>query len=170
MNISNKLKLFLFTFIIYLALSIVLDNEYTAIAFCFAVAESLVFALTITFIESLIVRSIINNTKIVLLENESVIIESSASYLKSKSFAVGGKIILTNIRISFKSHSLNISAAEFSITYDQINDITTFSSLFIKNGIQLALTDGSTIKLIINDSEKFQHLLLKEVTGFQQSK
>lgn len=66
--------------------------------------------------------------------------------------SVGGWIYLTNKRLFFKSHSLNIQNHELSIPLSDIENAEQKRSLMIfQNRLHLGLKDGKFEKFVVND-------------------
>jgi hypothetical protein len=107
------------------------------------------------FIMNLIKHSkfVKKSTTISLNENELIILEKDANHFKGIE-AVGGRIYLTNERIVFKSHSLNIQNHEVSFLWTEINSTTRYKTLgLINNGIELHLKNNTIEKFVVEDAE-----------------
>ena len=79
--------------------------------------------------------------KIQLENGESLVKQGLANHFKGPE-AVGGKLYLTNKRIIFKSHPINIQRHEESIYLDKIQSIGKRNTLFmVPNGIYIKYGD-----------------------------
>ena len=82
-----------------------------------------------------------------LNSSESIIIEGGANHFKGKE-GVGGKLVLTDQRLIFKSHKFNAQNHELALTLNEIKGISETKTLGILN-------NGLTIELITNESHRF---------------
>jgi hypothetical protein len=88
-----------------------------------------------------------------LNENEFILLEKDANHFKGLE-AVGGRIYLTNNRIIFKSHSLNIQSHTMSFLWTEINHTVRYKTLgLINNGIELHLKNNTIEKFVVEDAE-----------------
>jgi hypothetical protein len=93
------------------------------------------------------------STAISLNENEFILLEKDANHFKGLE-AVGGRIYLTNNRIIFKSHSLNIQSHMVSFLWTEINHTARYKTLgLINNGIELHLKNNTIKKFVVEDAE-----------------
>lgn len=84
-----------------------------------------------------------------LLENESLIKEGGANHFKNME-GVGGWIYLTDKRILFKSHSVNIQKHELSIPLHKISEAKACMTFrVIPNGLRIQTTDGNEEKFVV---------------------
>lgn len=87
--------------------------------------------------------------KIQLQENESIIKEGAANHFKDIE-SVGGRLFLTNQRLYFNSHSLNVQIHELSIPYSEIRSVGKRNTLFIvPNGMYIELQNGKNEKFVL---------------------
>lgn len=75
---------------------------------------------------------------------------------------VGGKLYLTNKRLRFKSHGLNIQVHEMEIPLNQIVRIEKASGLLAFKQIDVYLTDRSIEKFVVNGRDEWIHAILKQ--------
>jgi hypothetical protein len=76
--------------------------------------------------------------------------------------AVGGKLFLTNQKLRFKSHSINIQVHEMEIPLDQIVRIEKASGLLAFKQINIFLKDGSVEKFVVNNREEWINTIIKQ--------
>ncbi|NJB35294.1 hypothetical protein HCO57_01700 [Croceivirga sp. JEA036] len=70
--------------------------------------------------------------------------------------AVGGKLYLTNKKLVFKPHKLNIQKGQINIHYNNITEIRKRKTAkVIDNGIQIKTHDGNEFNFVINEREKW---------------
>ena len=94
-----------------------------------------------------------------LKENEIVEAEGPANLFR-KMEGVGGKLFITNQRLVFNSHKLNIQRGATSILYSEIESVQPRkTSGLIDNGISIQLKSGDEHKFVVNDRETW----LKEI-------
>ena len=105
-------------------------------------------------------------TKIILNTNETVIKQSAANHFVGIE-GCGGRLYLTNQRLFFKTHVLNINDHELTIELDQIvrtEPCRTF--LIVPNGLKLILKSGKTEQFVISK----RNIWLKEINEQMQNK
>lgn len=68
---------------------------------------------------------------------------------------VGGKLFLTNKRLRFKSHSINIQVHEMSIPLKQIVKIEKVRGLLAFTQIQIFLKDGTIEKFVVYNRDEW---------------
>ena len=84
-----------------------------------------------------------------LQQGEEIIKKGAANHFV-KIESVGGQLFLTNERVVFKSHSINIQTHELSIPFNQIEDIGKRNTLLIvPNGIFIKLITGKIEKFVV---------------------
>jgi len=76
--------------------------------------------------------------------------------------AVGGKLFLTNQKLRFKSHSINIQVHEMDIPLDQIVRIEKASGLLAFKQINVLLKDGSVEKFVVNNREEWINAIMNQ--------
>jgi hypothetical protein len=107
-------------------------------------------------------RFVSETTKIQTGIDEDVLFETPANHFKGIE-AVGGKLYLTNTRLIFKSHKLNVQNHELSINLTNIQNVTRYKSLgFIKNGLSVTTMDNKTEKFVVEQGEEWLKHLKKE--------
>lgn len=98
-------------------------------------------------------------TDLMLNDEESIIYETPASHYRGIE-AVGGKLILTNDRLIFKSHRINFQNHELSIDLTWLTTIERYKSLgIVNNGLSFTTDKGTTEKFVVsNVKEWISHL------------
>ena len=90
-----------------------------------------------------------NKIQIEIREDENIIKEGLANH-KVKIESVGGKLFLTNKRLVFKSHKINIQKHIFELELSRINDCAKFKTIgIISNGLKIN-TNNKIEKFIVN--------------------
>ena len=100
-----------------------------------------------------------------LLENEKVEEEIVANLFRGIE-GVGGKIFLTNQRLIFKSHSLNIQKGQTNIDYSEISSVEKRKTMkIINNGIKILTNKDQEYCFVVNDREsQIQKINIKVVS------
>lgn len=92
---------------------------------------------------------------ITLQEGEEIIKEGVANHFQGIE-SVGGRLFLTNQRVFFKSHSLNIQTHEQSIPYSEIKSTGKRNTLLIvPNGMYIELLNGNIEKYVLFERSKW---------------
>lgn len=103
----------------------------------------LLFALIMQYVAKKLFKKII----IEIADNENIIKEGGANHFKGKE-GVGGKLVLTDKRLIFKSHKFNIQIHQENFDLGQIQKLQITKTFGI-------LENGLTLELITNDRHKF---------------
>lgn len=99
-------------------------------------------------------------TKIETGPDENVLFETPANHCKGIE-AVGGKLYLTNKRLVFKSHKLNIQNHELSIPLNEIKDAGRHKTLgIVNNGLTITTIDDNTEKFVVEQVENWIKYLI----------
>ncbi len=99
-----------------------------------------------------------------LTENESIEVEGSANLFRGIE-GVGGKLFLTNKKIIFKSHKLNIQKGQTTIFYKDITQITKRKTAkLLNNGIRITTNNKNEFDFVVNEREKWIEALNKKRT------
>ena len=89
-----------------------------------------------------------------LMENEKVYFEVLANLFRGAE-AVGGKLRVTDSRLIFKSHSLNIQTGNTEILMEQIVKVQKRNTLgFVPNGMSIITIDGIEYKFVLWNRSK----------------
>ena len=84
-----------------------------------------------------------------LAENETIIKEGPANHFVGME-SVGGKLYLTNQRLFFKSHALNVQVHEASYRLDEIVSMKPRNTLgIIPNGMGVLLKSGQEERFVV---------------------
>ena len=90
-----------------------------------------------------------------LTEGEIIEIEGPANLFRGIE-AVGGKLFLTNRKIIFKSHKVNVQSGQSEIQYDNIIElIKRKTGRLIDNGIRIKTNDGATFDFVVNERDNW---------------
>lgn len=95
---------------------------------------------------------LVDKIKIDIAENERVILEGGANHLV-KSEAVGGKLLLTDKRIIFKSHKFNIQNHEQSFLLNDLRDVKKEEKY--KLGFRLELRNNEIHKFNVDAPQEW---------------
>ena len=85
--------------------------------------------------------------------NEEIEIEGPANLFRGIE-GVGGKIFLTNKKLIFKSHKINIQKGQTDIEYSTIKEIVKRKTAkLIDNGIRIITDDGKEFDFVVNERD-----------------
>lgn len=99
---------------------------------------------------------LVDKIKIEIAENERVILEAGANHLL-KSEAVGGKLLLTDKRIIFKSHKFNFQNHEQSFLLNDLKDVKKEEKY--KLGFTLELRNNEIHKFNVDTPQEWIDML-----------
>ncbi|WP_339752477.1 GRAM domain-containing protein [Algoriphagus aquimarinus] len=100
-----------------------------------------------------------------LLTSEEIATEGPANLLRGAE-AVGGKLFLTNKRLIFKSHKLNIRTGQSNIPYETIIDIRARKTgKLIDNGLRIKTTDGSEFDFVVGERASWMEKLQEKINS-----
>jgi len=86
---------------------------------------------------------------------EEVIKKGPANHFKGME-SVGGRLYLTNQRVYFKSHPINVQTHELTIELKDIKTIGKRNTLgIVPNGVFIETQQGNTEKLVVNGRKKW---------------
>jgi len=95
-------------------------------------------------------------TKIILNQHEVILKEALANHFYEIE-ACGGKIYLTNHRLFFKTHVLNINDHELTIEFQQIERVELCRTLLIvPNGLRIILKSGKKEQFVIGKRSEWK--------------
>ncbi|HYF66800.1 MAG TPA: GRAM domain-containing protein [Ohtaekwangia sp.] len=119
---------------------------------------SLLFAWIMQYSAKKLFKKIVIETN----ANEHILKEGGANHFKGKE-GVGGKLVLTNTRLIFKSHKLNIQIHEENFDLDRVNAIKTTKTFnFLHNGLTLELKDNNHHRFIVDDPTDWVGRILRQ--------
>lgn len=99
------------------------------------------------------------STPVVLEKDEDVLFETPANHFKGVE-GVGGKLYLTNTRLIFKSHKLNIQNHQLEILLTDIKEFGRYKTLgLINNGLQVKNDQGAVEKFVVQQPAKWVRLM-----------
>ncbi len=90
-----------------------------------------------------------------LAQDENIEIEGPVNLFRGME-GVGGKMFLTNKKVVFKSHKINIQKGQTDILYEDITEIIKRKTAkLIDNGIRIKTNDGNEFDFVVNEREKW---------------
>lgn len=99
--------------------------------------------------------------------DENILFETGANHFKGIE-GVGGKLYLTNKRLVFKSHKLNIQNQELSIFLSNIEKVGRYKTLgLVNNGLAVTTIDNKIEKFVVQQIDDWINQLA-EKNGLQQ--
>ena len=92
-----------------------------------------------------------------ILTNEQIVKDGPANHFKGLE-GVGGWLFLTDRRLVFKSHSLNVQTHELSIPLNEISDAQpTLTAKFIPNGLKVITRDGHSESFVVEGRREWSN-------------
>lgn len=92
-----------------------------------------------------------------LSPDETVEVEGPANLFRGME-GVGGKIFLTNKKLIFKSHKINIQTGQTDVAYADIDQIINRKTAkLINNGIRIVTKDGKQFDFVVNERAVWLH-------------
>ena len=96
-----------------------------------------------------------NTTKIDTQPDEDILFQTGANHFKGIE-GVGGKLYLTNKRLVFKSHKLNIQNHELSIDLTDIKKVERFKTAeLVENGLTVTSGDNNIDKFVVEKVDEW---------------
>ena len=106
------------------------------------------------------------NIKPELSQDEIIEIEGPANLFLGIE-GVGGKLFLTNKKVAFKSHKINIQKGQTDIAYENISEIIERKTAkLIDNGIRIKTNNGNEFDFVVNEREKWIEKLNEKITHY----
>lgn len=103
------------------------------------------------------------NIKPELTENENIEIEGPANLFRGFE-GVGGKLFITNKKLIFNSHKINIQKGQIDIPYENISEIIKRKTAkLIDNGIRIKTNDGNEFNFVVNEREQWIEKLNQKI-------
>jgi hypothetical protein len=113
--------------------------------------SGLLFGLTFTIFVNFFKAKVLKNIIVELHPNEKVVMENGANHFKGVE-GVGGKLVLTDKRLIFKSHPMNVQNHESSFDLTEIKNLSATKTLkVLKNGLKLDLANNESHRFIVDD-------------------
>lgn len=108
------------------------------------------------------------NIKPELTQDENIEIEGPANLFRGME-GVGGKLFLTNKKVVFKSHKINIQKGQTDMLYENITEILKRKTAkLIDNGIRIKTNDGNKFDFVVNEREKWIEKLNEKITHYNR--
>jgi hypothetical protein len=118
----------------------------------------LLFALIMQYAAKMLFKKIIVETA----DNENIIKEGGANHFKGKE-GVGGKLVLTDKRLIFKSHKFNIQNHQENFDLGQITKLQTTKTFgILENGLTLELNTNDRHKFIVDEPTDWIEKILNQ--------
>lgn len=100
------------------------------------------------------------------MQNEKVYFDVFANLFKGVE-AVGGKLKVTDSRLIFKSHSVNIQTGTTEIIMEQIAKVEKRNTLgIVPNGMSIITKDGTEHKFVLWNRSRIIDLIIKRITKY----
>ena|ERR1022692_2015637 len=103
-------------------------------------------------------------TKVDTDPDENIVFQTPANHFKGIE-GIGGKLYLTNKRVLFKSHKLNIQNHKLSISLTDINSVDRYKTLgVVNNGLAIITKQNTTEKFVVEQVDEW----LKQLTDWKK--
>jgi hypothetical protein len=113
-------------------------------------------------------KFVTQTTKIETDPDEHILFETPTNHFKGIE-GVGGKLYLTNKRLIFKSHKLNVQNHQLSIQLTDVKNVDRYKTLgLVNNGLSITTIDDKTEKFVVEQVENWIKYLT-EKNGLQHS-
>jgi hypothetical protein len=115
------------------------------------IIAGLLFALSM----KLLVKRLHNTINVHVEDDEQILKEAGANHFKGLE-GVGGKLVLTDKRLIFKSHKYNVQNHQDTYGLDQIDTVLKTKTLnIISNGLTIGLRDQRRERFVIDRPEEW---------------
>jgi hypothetical protein len=132
----------------------------------FGVSMGLVYPYLIEKFGTRFTSKIGENIKPELTQDENIEIEGLANLFRGME-GVGGKTFLTNKKMIFKSHKMNIQKGQTDIPYEDIQEIIRKKTAkIIDNRIRIKTNDGNEFDFVVNEREEWIEKLNEKITHY----
>ena len=153
--------------IFFIIQHLLIADEYSTYAITRAIITGVITGMLSGFIFGFIIHwfsksSFLNkSTKIETDRDERILFESAANHFKGIE-GVGGKLYLTNKRLIFKSHKLNIQNHQLAIPLADISEIGRYKTLgLVNNGLTVSTIHHATERFVVEDADLWEAHLVK---------
>lgn len=124
----------------------------------FGLIVGLLFAWTMQYTAKKLFKKVI----VEIADNEKIIKEGGANHFKVNE-GVGGKLVLTDKRLIFKSHNFNIQNHQDNFELGQVDELESTKTLgFWENGLTLKLTNNDRHKFIVDQPVEWIEYILNQ--------
>ena len=91
--------------------------------------------------------------------SEQQLDQMRANRYRSLGNADGGKLIITNKRLIFEAHAINLNREPLEIPLSEIVSVTPFNAFIVPNGMKITMRDGTEHKFVINRRKTIMALI-----------
>ena len=96
-------------------------------------------------------------------QNETLEFEGPANLFRGIE-GVGGKLFITNKKLIFAAHKLNIQKGQTYIPYDEITSVSPRKTAkLIDNGLRINTIDSKEFDFVVNDREQWIELINQKI-------
>lgn len=107
-------------------------------------------------------KGLLKKITVKISDNERIIREGGANHFKGME-GVGGKLVLTNKRLIFKSHKLNVQNHQDNFELEKIERLRTNKTLgFIANGLIVELANQERHRFVVDAPQDWIEIILKQ--------
>jgi hypothetical protein len=124
------------------------------------ILEGAVSGLLFGFATAFLVKKLDKSVQFDLEPGEASLFQTRANHFKGIE-AVGGQLLLTNKRLVFKSHSVNIQNHTYVLPLEEITGVQRYKSIgLINNGLNITTKNG-TEKFVVDKAAEWLERLSK---------
>ncbi len=125
------------------------------------ISFAVVYGLLFYFMTEILIPMLARSVKPGLMKNEKIKMDGPASLMKGFE-KVGGKLFLTDSRLIFKPHKLNIHRKQINFELEEISEVMKRkTSNTLDNGVRVTTTDGKNVDFMVHERD----LWLKKLYG-----
>lgn len=100
-----------------------------------------------------------------LKKDEHLLYDTKANLFRGIE-AVGGKLKITDHRLFFHPHALNITHEKTEILLKDIVDLEAVKTMgLVNNGIKVTTKDGKEFRFVVNNREKIIEVVKHHISG-----
>jgi hypothetical protein len=104
-------------------------------------------------------KRLYNKTQVETTSNEIILKKAGANHFKGKE-GVGGKLVLTNKRLIFKSHKFNVqNHQEYFDLAEIVSAQRTKNMKILNNGLLLALNNKEKHKFVVDEPSEWVSII-----------
>jgi hypothetical protein len=122
----------------------------------------LILGLVFTWSMEYMAKRFLKRVEVQIGQDEIVVREAGANYFRGVE-GVGGKLVLTNRRLIFKSHKSNIQNHQWDFDLSQIEKIDAARTWnLFKNGLMVLLAGNETHKFVVAEPDEWANVITRQ--------
>lgn len=126
----------------------------------------LLFGFGYWYVMQIMSAKLLSKIDVTLTEGETVKYEGGANLFRGVE-GVGGKLVLTDQRLIFKSHKFNLQSGETQIPVEEIREVKPRKTAkLFQNGIRVLTQSGDAYDFVVYERDSWlQKLMASQATG-----